>query len=70
MAVIAVLMHLLLYIAVVAAGFTFSLLFVFVKVEELRILQEKTPKNLWTEDLEKFMVELDVSLSRYVYTIA
>ena len=36
-------------------------LFCLVKVEELRIIQEKTPKGLWKEDIDMFMEELDVS---------
>ncbi len=31
------------------------------QAEELRILQEKTPKDLWMEDLGAFLEELDVS---------
>jgi len=31
------------------------------KAEELRILKSKTPKQLWQDDLDAFMVELDVS---------
>lgn len=34
------------------------------KVEELRILREKTPKDLWKEDINEFMEELDVSGQR------
>ena len=30
------------------------------KVEELRILKEKTPKDLWKEDINAFMEELEV----------
>ena len=32
------------------------------QVDELRILQEKTPKDLWKEDMDRFSEELDVSL--------
>jgi len=32
-----------------------------IQVEELRVLQEKTPKELWREDLRRFMDELVVS---------
>ena len=27
----------------------------------MRVLQEKTPKDLWKEDIDQFMEELDVS---------
>ena len=30
-------------------------------MEELRLLKEKTHKDLWTDDLEAFLSELDVS---------
>eukprot|EP00731_Ephydatia_muelleri_P019883 Em0012g708a len=30
------------------------------KAEELRILKEKTPKDLWNDDLDKFLQELDI----------
>ena len=30
------------------------------KAEELRILQGKTPKDLWKEDIEAFLEEFDV----------
>ena len=36
-------------------------MFILKKVEELRILKEKTPKDLWKEDINEFMEELDVS---------
>lgn len=35
-------------------------MFVFLKVEELLILKEKTPKDLWKEDIDAFMEELEV----------
>lgn len=31
------------------------------KAEELRILRRKTSRDLWKEDLDKFLTELDVS---------
>lgn len=31
------------------------------KLEEKRLLQEKMPRQLWRDDLEAFLVELDVS---------
>lgn len=51
---------------------------------ELKVLQGKTPKDMWNEDLDAFMTELDVSchlhaslhsvymsilLLQYVYTV-
>lgn len=31
-------------------------------MDELRILKDKTPKGLWTEDIDAFMEELAVSV--------
>ncbi len=32
----------------------------FVQVEELRLLKEKTHKDLWSDDLDAFLAELEV----------
>lgn len=41
----------------------YSLLLIIFQAEELRILREKTPKDLWNEDIETFLAELEVNIS-------
>jgi len=39
------------------------------QAEELRILREKTPKDLWKEDMDAFMEKLDVSCVTSLVTL-
>lgn len=37
------------------------------QIQQLKDLQDKTHKDLWVEDLDKFMEELDVSRYQSIY---
>ena len=38
------------------------------KLEELRLLKEKSPRQLWRDDLNAFQEELDVRQCTLIYT--